>query len=145
MIEFMLKWIYRTLNRKHIMKYNIDRLKDQLEFDEGVIYEIYLCPGDFPTFGVGHKITKKDHEWGKPVGTPVSHSRVWQTFERDIDVSVKDCEKLYGEGQFYSWPPEVQEILINMCFNLGYSGLAGFKKMKTALHFMDWKEAAKAS
>lgn len=123
-------------------KYNIDRLKDQLEYDEGVVYEIYSCPAGYLTFGVGHKITESDREWGWGEGTPVAHHRVWEVFNQDVEMAIKGCENIYGEDQFYSWPPEVQEILINMCFNLGQGGLSKFKKMNNALHHRDWNLAA---
>jgi lysozyme len=138
-ILFLLKDLFTK--RGHMTKYNIERLKDQLEFDEGVVYEIYICPTGQPTFGVGHMIKSRDPEYGLPVGTAISHERVWEAFRDDVEVAIKDCEDIYND--FYSFPAEVQEVLINMCFNLGKAGLAGFKKMKQALEKGDWSEAAK--
>ena len=47
------------------------------------------------------------------------------------------------EDYFEDFPGEVQEILVNMMFNLGRPRLSKFKKMKAALEKGDWKEAAK--
>ena len=64
---------------------------EQLKYDEGVMYEIYKDHLGYPTFGVGHLITKADSEWGLPVGTPVSEEKVRECFERDLNRSIADC------------------------------------------------------
>ena len=114
---------------------------EQLKIDEGVVYEIYKDHLGYPTFGVGHLVTENDPEHGAEVGTPVSESRVAECFERDLDTSISECVALYGE-QFESWPGEVQEILVNMMFNMGRTRLGGFKNFRKALEAEDWKKAA---
>ena len=39
---------------------NIQQLREQLEIDEGVKYDIYLAHLGLPTFGIGHLVTKTD-------------------------------------------------------------------------------------
>ena len=51
-------------------------IQKDLERDEGVRYNIYKDHLGYPTFGIGHLITKSDPEYGKAVGTAVSKSRV---------------------------------------------------------------------
>jgi len=118
-----------------------DRLRKQLEIDEGVKYEIYLDHLGYPTFGIGHLITKDDEEFGAPVGTPVSKDRVIETFEKDLRVATSECQVLYG-NKFLLWPDEVQEILINMMFNMGRPRLSKFVNFRSALEQKDWKQAA---
>ena len=113
---------------------------EQLKIDEGVVYEIYKDHLGYPTFGVGHLVTEADPEHGQPVGTPVSESRVAECFERDLDTSINECVALYGE-QFNAWPGEVQEVLVNMMFNMGRTRLGGFKNFRAALEESDWKRA----
>ena len=62
---------------------------------------------------------KSDEEFGKPVGTPVDEERVRACFERDLDIAERECEHLYGEREFGSFPEQVQQILVNMMFNMG--------------------------
>ena len=114
---------------------------EQLKIDEGVVYEIYKDHLGYPTFGVGHLVTENDAEHGAEVGTPVSESRVAECFERDLDTSISEGVALYG-AQFESWPGEVQEILVNMMFNMGRTRLGGFKNFRKALEAEDWKKAA---
>ena len=63
---------------------NIDRLRKQLEIDEGCKYVIYLDHLNLPTHGIGHLILQSDPEHGQPVGTPVSEDRVIECFEKDL-------------------------------------------------------------
>jgi len=114
---------------------------EQLKIDEGVVNEIYLDHLGYPTFGVGHLVTEGDPEHGKPVGTPVSEERVEEVFERDLDTAIGECIALYG-NQFVKWPGEVQEIVVNMMFNMGRTRLGGFKNFRKALEERDWKKAA---
>jgi lysozyme len=115
---------------------------EQLKIDEGVVNEIYLDHLGYPTFGVGHLILDTDEESGQPVGTPISEERVKECFEKDLDIAISECEKLYEEGVFTDLPDEVQQILVNMMFNMGRTRLSKFKKMHAAILDGDWKEAA---
>ena len=115
---------------------------EQLKIDEGVVNEIYLDHLGYPTFGVGHLILDTDEESGQPVGTPISEKRVKECFEKDLDIAISECEKLYDEGVFGDLPDEVQQILVNMMFNMGRTRLSKFKKMHAAILDEDWKTAA---
>lgn len=114
---------------------------EQLKIDEGVVNEVYLDHLGLPTFGVGHLVIEGDPEHGEPVGTPVSEQRVAEVFERDLDTAISECVALYGD-QFNEWPGEVQEVLVNMMFNMGRTRLGGFKNFRKALEERDWKKAA---
>tara|TARA_B100000965_G_scaffold396227_1_gene410844 strand:- start:585 stop:1034 length:450 start_codon:yes stop_codon:yes gene_type:complete len=122
---------------------NFDRLYEQLKIDEGVKYEVYKDHLGYETFGIGHLVVEGDPEWGQPVGTPVSEDRVKRCFEIDVQTSVMECYALYNESYFEDFPDEVQEILVNMMFNMGRPRLSQFKKMNAALKKDDFKEAAK--
>jgi len=104
---------------------NIDILRKEITRDEGVEYIVYLDHLGLPTFGIGHLIKESDPEYGKPAGTPVSTERVNSCFETDIQTVLDECNKLYDD--FYELPEEVQHIIANMMFNMGYPRLSKFK------------------
>ena len=115
----------------------------QLKIDEGVEYEIYLDHLGYPTFGVGHLVLEADDEHGQEVGTKVSEQRVNEAFEKDLDTAISECKVLYGETTWtMDFPDEVQEILVNMMFNMGRPRLSQFKNFTKALEEEDWKKAA---
>ena len=119
---------------------NVDRVRKQLEIDEGVVYEIYNDHLGYPTFGIGHLVRKTDPEYGLMVGDSVSKERVQEAFEADLTVACNECSILYYD--WHKFPDEVQEILVNMMFNLGRPRLSKFRNMKKALDKRDWKLAA---
>ena len=119
---------------------NIDKLREELAEDEGCKYEIYLDNLGLPTMGIGHLITKDDPEYGKDVGSVVEQSRVQSAFNLDIAVTLEDCQRLYKD--FNDLPEEVQLIIANMMFNLGYPRLSKFKGMKANVDARDWPGAA---
>ena len=113
---------------------------ETLKVDEGIKYEVYLDHLDLPTFGVGHLVLESDPEYGADVGTEVSEERVWEVFEKDLDISISECEILYGDC-WEGFPGEVQEILVNMMFNMGRTRLSKFKNFNSALEEGDWERA----
>ena len=119
---------------------NLDQLRMQLEYDEGCKYEIYLDHLGLPTFGIGHLVTEDDPEHGQMTGTPVSEERVIEVFEKDVQVTIDECKKLYDN--WFDLPEEVQLILANMMFNMGRPRLSGFKKFNAAIANKEWEEAS---
>ena len=119
---------------------NIQKLKEELEYDEGCKYEIYNDHLGYPTFGIGHLVVDSDPEYGEGVGAPVSEDRVISAFEADIVGVVSDCKRLYPD--FGSLPEDAQRIIANMMFNMGYTRLSKFKGMKSGVNARDWNAAA---
>ena len=119
---------------------NMEKLREELEKDEGVKYEVYLDHLGYPTFGIGHLITDDDPECGASVGTEVDSDRVQEAFEADVETVLSDCERLYV--QFEHLPEEVQLIVANMMFNMGYSRLSRFKGMHRGVDARNWEAAA---
>lgn len=120
---------------------NREAIYEQLKIDEGVVYEIYEDHLGYPTFGVGHLVLESDPEHGQPVGTPVSEERVRECFEKDLDTAIAECVVLY-EDAWEGFPSEVQEVLVNMLFNLGRPRLSKFKNFNSKLIEGDYAGAA---
>lgn len=121
---------------------NIERLRKELEIDEGVEYKIYEDHLGLPTCGIGHLILKTDPEYGQPINTPVSEERVNELFEKDIAVVIKDCETVFGD-HWEELPEEAQLIIANMLFNMGLTRFLKFLKFIAAIKAYDYLEAAK--
>ena len=121
---------------------NREEVFETLKIDEGVKYEIYADHLGYHTFGVGHLITNEDSEWGEDFGTVITEARVWECFEKDLDTAISECHALYGAGDFDAFPEEVQQVLVNMMFNMGRTRLSKFKNMNKAIHAGDWEKAA---
>ena len=119
---------------------NIEQLREQLEVDEGCVYEIYNDHLGYATFGIGHLVTESDPEQGQSLGTAVSSDRVAEAFESDIQSVLRDCNILYSD--FHNLPEEAQQVIANMMFNLGRPRLSKFAGMKRGVDARDWNAAA---
>ena len=119
---------------------DIEKLREQLEIDEGVVHEIYLDHLGYPTFGIGHLVTDTDPEYGANVGTKVDEARCIEAFDKDVETVIADCHVLYPD--FDDLPEEVQQIVANMMFNMGRPRLSKFKGMKRGVDAKDWNAAA---
>ena len=119
---------------------NVDKLREELEIDEGDRYNVYLDHLGYPTFGIGHLVIESDSENGQAVGTSVSEDRVAEAFDEDIKSVLRDCNILYPD--FDDLPEEAQQIIANMMFNLGRPRLSKFAGMKRGVDARDWDVAA---
>ena len=120
---------------------NKEAVFEQLKIDEGVVYEIYEDHLGYATFGVGHLVLESDPEHGEPVGTPISEERVRECFEKDLQTAIDECVVLYKDS-WETFPGEVQEVLVNMLFNLGRPRLTKFKNFNAKLIAGDYAGAA---
>ena len=119
---------------------DIEKLREEIEYDEGSVNEINLDHLGLATFGVGHLVRKEDPEYGWEVGTPVNADRCVEAFNTDIETVLSDCKLLYSD--FEDLPEEAQRIIANMMFNMGRPRLSKFKGMKRGVDARDWNAAA---
>ena len=119
---------------------NRTKLEEELRVDEGCVYEVYEDHLGYATFGIGHLVKETDPEHGKALGTIVPEERVTECFNEDIDIVCGELDKNLP------WWTELsdnrQRILANMCFNLGYPRLSGFKNFLGALEDKEWDKAS---
>ena len=119
---------------------DINKLREQLKIDEGVKYEIYDDHLGYKTFGIGHLVKTTDEEYGLPCGAPVSEKRVNSVFDKDVETYIDESKKVFGNLE--DMPQEAQQVIVNMCFNMGAPRLSQFKKFIKAIHDEDWKTAS---
>ena len=109
---------------------DIEHLKKDIMFEEGVKYEVYNDHLGYKTFGVGHLCRATDPENDMEVGTPVSKIRVAECFEADLYVAINDMEK-FCEGMEVD--DNIKECVTHMVFQLGLPRLNKFRNFKQAL------------
>ena len=119
---------------------DLEKLREQLEIDEGRVDALYNDHLGYATFGVGHLVLESDPEYGSEIGTAVSESRVIEAFEQDCENVLRDCDILYED--FDDLPEEAQQVIANMMFNMGRPRLSKFKGMKRGVDSRNWNAAA---
>ena len=131
----------KSLIRNLCMKpFDTEKLRQQLEIDEGVVHEIYKDHLGYPTFGIGHLITESDPEYGFAIGTRVGEARVEEAYQEDIAEVLTDCVIAFPSWD--SYPEEAQQVFANMMFNLGRTRLSKFVNMIAAAEDSNWVTAA---
>ncbi len=109
----------------------LNRIKAQLVRHEGLRLKPYRCTAGKLTIGIGRNLDDRG----------ISQKEAYAMLERDI----QDCEQWLIEEipEIYCKLDEVrQSVLLNMCFNLGISGLLGFKNTLAFIKARDWERAA---
>ena len=113
---------------------NKQRLRDQLKHDEGVVPHAYQDSEGYWTIGVGRLIDERK-------GGLLSPKEIEYLLDNDIE---RVTISLQREWAWFNDLNDVrQEVLANMCFNLGLTGLKKFKKMIAALERRDWLDASR--
>ena len=113
-------------------------LEEDLVRDEGLKLRRYTCSQGYPTIGVGHKLLPHEQNL-----TEIALTEAGRLLRLDINKALTDLEAVFGLRCLDRWAEPRQRALANMAFNLGRSGLAGFKKMIAAINANDWPEAAR--
>lgn len=109
----------------------LQKVKEQLLRHEGLKLKPYRCPAGKLTIGVGRNLEDRG----------VSQKEAFIMLENDI---------LRCESELLDDLPEVysglndnrKSVLLNMCFNLGITGLMGFKNTLAFISAGDFERAA---
>jgi lysozyme len=114
-----------------------DRVAQQLKADEGLRLTPYLDSLGNLTVGYGHLITPEDC---LDQNDTITLSQANTLLQHDLTIALHCCYRLYPE--FVTFPEQVQDVLVNMCFNMGASRLIGFVRMHHAIEARNWAKAA---
>lgn len=121
----------------------------EIAADEGKILHCYECSEGHKTVGIGHKVLPNDPEFNLPThgaydDVPekdrITEDRCYELFQYDIQLAIAGCKGLYSNwGEI---PQEICHILVNMCFQLGQTGLSRFKNMNRGVSQEAWNVVA---
>ena len=102
---------------------------------------MYLDSLGKATIGIGHLI--KPHERERYAeGIEISMDEVEELFEMDLNRAAAGAESLIEECIGHDLPPHVEEVILEMVYQLGTQGVRNFAKMWKAMRVKDWKKAS---
>lgn len=110
-----------------------------IKLDEGFSQTVYTDTTGNRTVCWGHKVLPQDESLIASDDT-VSMETCDLFFNNDYNIATNGANELVSD--FYSQPDVVQDILINMCFNLGKEGLGEFVTFLSLIEECKYKEAA---
>lgn len=105
-------------------------LRDRIKREEGVRLEAYR-DGDTFRIGYGHGPVKE--------GTVITARRADSYLDRDLRVAIMDARHFLGSLE--GFPDSVKVAVADLAFQLGWSRLDGFTKLRSALMRRDWNVA----
>ena len=96
--------------------------------------------------GVNEGFRRKPYQCSENVWT-IGHGLTWLTEEESLHILAGRISQLHLKiSSQLSWyddmPPEVQGVIIEMCFQMGFSGFCKFKKAIANMQDKNWKCAA---
>lgn len=142
---------------------NTEDVLEMLMQDEGNRTSIYTDTTGHLSIGVGFNLNReaptvvKNDLMKAGILDDVAEKLI--AGDRDVTITQEQVKKLLendieehrrmaidfagGESNFNSHPENIQNVLINMTFNMGSGGIASFKKMQEALKNKDYEGVAK--
>jgi len=108
-------------------------MKDLLESikrHEGFVEHVYKCTEGFDTIAYGFAI--KDLEIPEHIAEELLIIKL-EKLQRNANARFKWLEDM---------PKEIQAVVLNMCYQLGVTGVSKFRKAISAFQEGDWEEAA---
>lgn len=120
------------------METNDKTLIAELRRDEGVEYSPYTDTVGIETVGVGHNLRVKPLADGWSY--PLTDLQVDVLLASDLNEVFKSLDKHMPWWRKLSYPR--QRVIANMAFNLGVSGLSGFKNTLRFIQTGEYNKAA---
>ena len=107
------------------------RFLEQLKRHEGLRLEAYRCPAGALTIGYGHNLDEHPVPNVGEEGDRISGMEALKLLELDVRSCGQELDGAFPWWRRLAEPR--QAVLLNMCFNMGLTKLAKFKRMWTAL------------
>ena len=114
---------------------NLEKLKSDLRSEEGYRDELYFDTRGFKTIGIGHLVKPSDNF---VQGKRYKRKVIEKIFDYDVEICVQDAYNLCKDLDIKE---EAILIVAHMCFQLGRTKTAKFKKMFEALGKKDYVTA----
>ncbi len=111
------------------MMLDVSQLKSDLKRDEGIRLKPYLDTVGRSTIGIGRNISDNG----------ISIAEADFMLDNDISGVISTLDRAFPWWKTMS--EARQRALANLCFNLGFSRLLGFRNMINALQKQEWQRA----
>ncbi len=117
---------------------NMDRLLQSVKKHEGYRNKVYLDTLNKRTVGVGHLCVEDFWEDDKEY----EESFLMEILEKDLQNAIKGAKDLIAENGCMDMDEIAEEIIIEMVFQLGKTGVSKFRNMWKHLSALEYASAA---
>ena len=116
----------------------MDKIKESIKHHEGYRNKVYLDTLGKRTVGVGHLCVEDFWEDDKEY----EEKFLMTILEHDLQTAIKGAKDLMSENGCMDMDEVAEEIIIEMIFQLGKTGVSKFRNMWKALSSLDYSTAA---
>ena len=102
---------------------------------------MYLDSLGKKTVGIGHLVRHFEEERFAE-GVEIPMEEILEIFEMDLNRAAAGADMLIEDNVGHDLPQHVAEVVLEMVFQLGTTGVSKFKKFWKALRVKDYKTAA---
>ena len=118
-----------------------DELKARVQDHEGLRTSVYLDSLGKKTVGIGHLV--QPHEMERfAEGVEIPMDDIMEIFEMDLNRAAAGADMLIEDKIGHDVPQQLGEVILEMVFQLGTTGVGKFLKFFKALRVKDYKTAA---
>ena len=118
-----------------------DELRARVQDHEGLRTSVYLDSLGKKTVGIGHLVRHFEEERFAE-GVEIPMEEILEIFEMDLNRAAAGADMLIEDNVGHDLPQHVAEVVLEMVFQLGTTGVSKFKKFWKALRVKDYKTAA---
>ena len=112
------------------------QLKERIKQHEGFRRIVYSDSLGFATIGYGHLVLPTDNF---VEGVEYTKEELDKVFDVDFEKAVNGAKELIGNDPLL---PQAEDVIIEMCFQLGKTGVSKFKNMWAYLADGDYSAAS---
>jgi len=118
-----------------------DELKARVQDHEGLRTSMYLDSLGKATVGIGHLVQPHERERFAE-GVEIPMEEILEIFEMDLNRAAAGADMLIEDKIGHDVPQQLGEVILEMVFQLGTTGVSKFLKFFKALRVKDYKTAA---
>jgi len=118
-----------------------DELRARVQDHEGLRTSVYLDSLGKKTVGIGHLVRHFEEERFAE-GVEIPMEEILEIFEMDLNRAAAGADMLIEDNVGHDLPQHIAEVVLEMVYQLGTTGVSKFKKFWKALRVKDYKTAA---
>ena len=118
-----------------------EELKARVQDHEGLRTSMYLDSLGKATVGIGHLVQPHERERFAE-GVEIPMEEIMEIFDMDLNRAAAGADMLIEDNVGHDLPQHVGEVILEMVFQLGTTGVSKFKKFWKALRVKQWETAA---
>jgi lysozyme len=119
----------------------VNKLIEQIKFEEGLRLKAYICPAGVKTIGYGHNLEKAPYFDHNKIPDEITQDQAEAILFYDLGEKLAEMRRKWN--RFDEFDPARRDAFLNMAYQLGVNGFLAFERLRSAAMSRDWETAHK--